>query len=290
MEFILTDLDLVSEARCFGGRQITYQHPSAETKTAMRFAVFVPPQAEHGPVPVVWWLSGLTCTEDNFAQKAGAQRVAAELGLMLVMPDTSPRGSALNGDAVPDDADKAFDFGLGAGFYVDATEAPWSANYRMYSYITDELPKLIGAHLPADLTRQTIAGHSMGGHGALTIGLKNPGRFRAISAFAPISAPSQCPWGRKAFSHYLGADEASWRAYDATALIEDGARAPELLIDQGSADSWLDRELLIEKFEAACAAAGQPIVLRHQPGYDHGFFFITSFIEDHLRWHAARLT
>jgi S-formylglutathione hydrolase len=280
----MTHLDLISEARCFGGRQITYQHASTETGTPMRFAVYLPPQAEHGAVPVLWWLSGLTCTEDNFAQKAGAQRIAAELGLMLIMPDTSPRG-----EGVPDDADKAFDFGLGAGFYVDAAQAPWAANYRMYSYVAEELPQIVGAHLPADLSRQSIAGHSMGGHGALTIGLKAPGRFRAISAFAPISAPSQCPWGRKAFSHYLGADEALWRAYDATALIEDGARAPELLIDQGGADPWLARELLTEKFEAACAIAGQPLILRRQPDYDHGFFFISSFIEDHLRWHAARL-
>jgi len=285
----MTDLDLISEARCFGGRQITWRHTSEETGTPMRFAVFLPPQAEHQAVPVVWWLSGLTCTEDNFAQKAGAQRVAAELGLMLVMPDTSPRGPALNGDAVPDDPDKAFDFGLGAGFYLDATEAPWSAHYRMYSYITGELPRIIAAHTPADLTRQSIAGHSMGGHGALTIGLKHPGRFRAISAFAPIAAPSQGPWGRKAFSRYLGPDEAAWRAYDATALVEDGARAPELLIDQGAADPWLAKELLTEKLETACAGAGQPLTVRRRDGYDHGFFFIASFIEDHLRWHAERL-
>jgi len=280
----MTNLDLISQARCFGGRQITYQHASVETGTPMRFAVFLPPQAEHAAVPVLWWLSGLTCTEDNFAQKAGAQRVAAELGLMLVTPDTSPRGPG-----VPDDADKAFDFGVGAGFYLDATQAPWSANYRMYSYITEELPQIIAAHTPADLTRQSIAGHSMGGHGALTIGLRNPGRFRAISAFAPIAAPSQGPWGRKAFSHYLGPDENAWRVYDATSLVQDGARAPELLIDQGSDDPWLERELLTEKFETACAAAGQPLIVRRQAGYDHGFFFIASFIEEHLRWHAERL-
>ena len=280
----MTHLDLISEAKCFGGRQITYQHVSAETGTPMRFAVFLPPQAEHGAVPVLWWLSGLTCTEDNFAQKAGAQRVAAELGLMLVMPDTSPRG-----DTVPDDPDKAFDFGLGAGFYVDAVEAPWSANYRMFSYITRELPALIGAHTPADMTRQSISGHSMGGHGALTIGLKNPGRFRSISAFAPIAAPSQGPWGRKAFSRYLGADEAAWRAYDATALIQDGARAPELLVEQGAADPWLAKELLLETLEVACAEAGQPLIVRRRKGYDHSFFFIASFIEEHLRWHAERL-
>jgi S-formylglutathione hydrolase len=280
----MSALELVSEAKCFGGRQITYRHSSAETGTAMRFAAFLPPQAEHKAVPVLWWLSGLTCTEDNFAQKSGAQRIAAELGLMLVMPDTSPRE-----EGVPDDADKAFDFGLGAGFYVDATQAPWAANYRMYSYITAELPEIVGANLPADMSRQSISGHSMGGHGALTIGLKTPGRFRSISAFAPISAPSHCSWGRKAFTHYLGSDEALWRRYDATALIEDGARAPELLIDQGTADPWLEKELLIGRFEIACANAGQPVVLRRQDGYDHGFFFISTFIEDHLRWHADRL-
>ena len=280
----MSALQLVSEARCFGGRQITYSHASAETGTTMRFAVFLPPKAEHEAVPVLWWLSGLTCTEDNFTQKAGAQRIAAELGLMLVMPDTSPRG-----EGVPDDADKAFDFGLGAGFYVDATQAPWSANYRMYGYITSELPDLVGAHLPADMSRQSISGHSMGGHGALTVGLKNPGRFRSISAFAPISAPSHCPWGRKAFTHYLGPDEAAWRAYDATALVEDGARAPELLIDQGMSDPWLEKELLTERLETACADGGQPLIVRRQAGYDHGFFFIATFIEDHLRWHADRL-
>jgi S-formylglutathione hydrolase len=277
-------LELITQAGCFGGRQITYAHPSRETGTTMRFAVFLPPKAEHEAVPVLWWLSGLTCTEDNFTQKSGAQRIAAELGLMLVMPDTSPRG-----EGVPDDPNKAFDFGLGAGFYVDAVRAPWSANYRMYSYVTAELPELVGAHLPADLSRQSISGHSMGGHGALTIGLRNPGRFRSISAFAPICAPSQCPWGRKAFTHYLGPDETLWRAHDAAALIEDGARAPELLVDQGTADAWLKKELLIEKFEVACADAGQPTILRRQNGYDHGFFFIATFIEDHLRWHATKL-
>ena len=280
----MTHLALISEAKCFGGRQITYQHVSAETGTPMRFAVFLPPQAEHDAVPVLWWLSGLTCTEDNFAQKAGAQRVAAELGLVLVMPDTSPRG-----DTVPDDPDEAFDFGLGAGFYVDAVEAPWSANYRMFSYITRELPALIGAYTPADMTRQSISGHSMGGHGAFTIGLRNPGRFRSISAFAPIAAPSQGPWGRKAFSRYLGADEAAWRAYDSTALIQDGARAPELLVEQGAADPWLAKELLLETLEVACAEAGQPLIVRRREGYDHSFFFIASFIEEHLRWHAERL-
>jgi S-formylglutathione hydrolase len=238
---------------------------------------------------VLWWLSGLTCTEENFATKAGAQRVAAELGLMLVMPDTSPRGPALNGQAVPDDPEAAYDFGLGAGFYVDATEAPWSANYRMYSYIASELPEVIAAAAPADMTRQSIAGHSMGGHGALTLALKAPDRFRSVSAFAPIAAPSQGPWGRKAFSHYLGTDESRWRAHDATALVADGARVGEILLDQGEADAFLQKELMIDRFETACAEAGQPIRLRRHAGYDHGFYFIASFIEDHLRWHAERL-
>jgi S-formylglutathione hydrolase len=285
----MAGLEIISEARCFGGRQITYRHLSRETKTPMRFAVYLPPQAEHDAVPVLWWLSGLTCTEENFSTKAGAQRIAAELGLMLVIPDTSPRGVALDGQAVPDDPEGAFDFGLGAGFYVDATEAPWSANYRMYSYITAELPEIIAATTPADMTRQSISGHSMGGHGALTIALRHPGHFRSVSAFAPIAAPMQGPWGRKAFSHYLGSDETVWRLYDAAALVADGARAPEILVDQGTADPWLEKELRIEEFEAACALASQPLILRRQLGYDHGFYFIASFIEDHLRWHAARL-
>jgi S-formylglutathione hydrolase len=286
---VTADLEIVSEARCFGGRQITYRHASRETKTPMRFAVFLPPQAEHGAVPVLWWLSGLTCTEENFATKAGAQRIAADLGLMLAIPDTSPRGQALNGQAVPDDPQGAYDFGLGAGFYVDATEAPWSANYRMYSYIASELPEVIAATAPADMTRQSIAGHSMGGHGALTLGLKNPDRFRSVSAFAPIAAPSQGPWGRKAFSHYLGTDEARWRAHDATALVEDGARVGEILLDQGEADAFLHKELMIDRFATTCAEAGQPIRLRRHAGYDHGFYFIASFIEEHLRWHASHL-
>jgi S-formylglutathione hydrolase len=273
----------VSESRAFGGRQITYAHNSAETGTAMRVAVYHPPAAERGKVPVVWFLAGLTCTEENFTVKAGAQRIAAELGLMLVAPDTSPRG-----EGVPDDPEGAYDFGLGAGFYVDATQAPWSANYRMRSYIERELPALIGAELPADMDRQSIMGHSMGGHGALTIGLRNPGRFKAISAFAPIVSPLNCPWGDKALTNYLGEDRAAWRAYDACALIEDGARPGELLVDQGEADTFLETQLKPELLEAVCARAGVKLTLRRQPGYDHSYFFISSFIEDHLRWHAER--
>ena len=274
--------ETVSEQRCFGGVQGVYTHQSRETGTAMRFAVFTPPQARTQKVPVFWFLAGLTCTEENFTVKAGAQRVAAELGLMLVAPDTSPRG-----EGVPGDPDKAYDFGLGAGFYLDATETPWSANYRMFSYITKELPEVI-ARFPADMSRQGISGHSMGGHGALTTALKSPGRFKAVSAFAPIVAPTQVPWGQKAFTGYLGSIDAG-RAYDATALVRDGARVPDVLIDQGDADKFLKSQLKPHLFAAACADHGVPCTLRVQPGYDHSYFFIATFMEDHLRWHAARL-
>ena len=275
-------METISEARCFGGTQGSYRIDSAATGTPMRFAVFVPPQ--QGPRPVLWFLAGLTCTEDNFTQKAGAQRVAAELGLILVAPDTSPRG-----DGVPDDPDGAYDFGLGAGFYLNATEQPWAANYRMYSHIVEELPGIIGENFPADMDAQGISGHSMGGHGALTIGLRNPERYRSVSAFAPIVAPSQVPWGQKALGRYLGADEATWRRHDTVALIEDGARVPELLVDQGDADPWLVEQLRPELLQAACAKAGIALTLRRQPGYEHGYYFVQSFIDDHLRWHARRL-
>ena len=273
-------LETLSEVRCFGGTQGFYRHQSVETTTPMRFAVFTPPGP--GPHPVLWFLAGLTCTEENFTLKAGAQRVAAELGLMLVAPDTSPRG-----EGVADDP--AFDMGQGAGFYVDATEAPWAARFRMRSYVTRELPQMISAHFPADMHRQGISGHSMGGHGALTLGLAAPERYRSVSAFAPICAPSQCPWGEKAFTGYLGPDRAKWRAHDAVALIEDGARLPDLLVDQGDADPWLTEQLRPELLEAACATAGILLTLRRQPGYDHGYYFVQSFIADHLRWHAERL-
>lgn len=276
---------IVSESRCFSGRQITYEHASRETGTSMRFSVFLPPNAEHEAAPVLWFLSGLTCTEDNFPQKSGAQKIAAELGLMLIAPDTSPRG-----DGVPTDPDGAYDFGLGAGFYVNALQAPYAANYRMYAYIAHELPELVRTHLPADLSRQSISGHSMGGHGALTIAMRNPERFRSVSAFAPIAAPSQCPWGEKAFTRYLGPDRTLWRAHDATALVEDGARLGEILVDQGDADPFLASQLKIDAFETACAVAGQPLTLHRRPGYDHGYYFIASFIESHLRWHADRLS
>jgi S-formylglutathione hydrolase len=275
-------LEVVSQALCFGGTQFVYRHRSEATGTDMRFAVFQPAHAERGPVPVVWFLSGLTCTEENFTVKAGAQRVAAERGLMLIAPDTSPRGSG-----VPDDP--AYDFGQGAGFYVDATVAPWSTHFRMRTYLEQELPALVGEHLPADMARQGIMGHSMGGHGALTIALRNPGRFASVSAFAPIVSPINCPWGEKALTGYLGPDRASWRQYDACALIEDGARLPGILVDQGTADGFLASQLKPELLEAACEKAGQPLRLRRQEGYDHSYFFIASFIADHLRWHGERL-
>jgi S-formylglutathione hydrolase len=276
--------ETVSQARCFGGTQFVYRHVSHETNTPMRLAVFVPPQAKTSKVPVVWFLSGLTCTEENFTVKAGAQRVASELGLILIAPDTSPRG-----EGVPDDSEGAYDFGLGAGFYVDATEAPWAKHYRMRSYIERELPALVADNLPADMGRQGITGHSMGGHGALTVSLRNPGRFAATSAFAPIASPMNCPWGEKALSGYIGPDRSAWLEYDACALIEGGARLPDLLVDQGTADSFLENQLKPGLLEEACTKAGQPLTLRRQEGYDHSYFFIASFIEDHLRWHAQRL-
>ncbi|MFT0893044.1 S-formylglutathione hydrolase [Pseudochelatococcus sp. G4_1912] len=279
-----TSLEVVSAVRCFGGTQYIYRHQSLATGTAMRFAAFVPPQAEHEAAPVVWFLSGLTCTEENFTVKAGAQRVAAELGLVLIAPDTSPRG-----EGVPDDPEGAYDCGLGAGFYVDATEAPWNTHYQMSTYIVEELPALIAGRLPVDVSRQGIAGHSMGGHGALTMALKNPDRYQSVSAFAPIVSPMNCPWGEKALRNYLGQDRARWRAYDACALIEDGARVPDILVDQGLADNFLDVQLKPHLLEQACASAQQKLTLRRHDGYDHSYFFIATFIEDHLRWHAARL-
>ncbi len=274
--------EIVSETQAFGGTQRTYSHASEATGTTMRFAAFLPPQAQHGKVPVLWFLSGLTCTEDNFTQKAGAQRVAAELGLALIAPDTSPRG-----DAVPDVPE--YDFGKGAGFYLDATQAPWSTHFRMRRYIEDELPAVAVEALPIDVGQQAISGHSMGGHGALTIALRNPDRFRSVSAFAPIVSPMNCPWGEKALSGYLGEDRKAWRTYDACALIDDGARVGEVLVDQGTADTFLVNQLKPELLQAACSKAGIKLTLNMRERYDHSYFFIASFIEDHLRWHAARL-
>lgn len=277
-------LEVVSESRSFGGMQYVYRHVSAATGTSMRFAVYVPPRSGGDRFPVVWFLSGLSCTEENFTVKAGAQRVAAELGLILIAPDTSPRG-----EGVPDDPAGAYDLGHGAGFYLDAIEKPWSTHYRMRTYLESELPELIFAELPADSGRQGITGHSMGGHGALTLALRNPGRYAAVSALAPICAPMQCPWGQKALTNYLGADRARWREYDATALIEDGARLPHLLIDQGDADQFRQTQLMPWLLLSACERAGIPLTYREREGYDHSYFFVTSFIEDHLRWQADRL-
>lgn len=274
--------EILNQHASFGGRQLICRHQSAATKTPMRFSAYVPPQAARGACPVVWFLSGLTCTEENFTVKAGAQRVASELGLVIIAPDTSPRG-----DGVPDDA--AYDFGIGAGFYLDATEAPWSTHFHMKTYIEQELPAVVAANLPVDMARQGITGHSMGGHGALTIALRNPGRFRAVSAFAPIVAPSDVPWGEKALTGYLGPNRTAWRAHDACALIEDGARLPDLLVDQGLADTFLVSQLKPERLESVCAAAGMALTLRRHEGYDHSYFFIATFIGDHLAWHAERL-
>jgi S-formylglutathione hydrolase len=273
----------LSEHRCFDGIQGYYAHASTEVGLDMRFAVFQPPQARIGPVPVVYYLAGLTCTEETFAIKAGAQRIAAELGLMLVAPDTSPRGADAPGEA------DSWDFGVGAGFYVDATADPWSKHYRMYSYVTRELPAVIAASFPANPQRQGIFGHSMGGHGALVCALRNPGQYRSLSAFAPICAPMQCPWGTKAFSGYLGADHDAWRRYDATELVRARPFAGAILIDQGLADKFLVDQLKPELFEAACHHVGQSLTLRRHGGYDHGYFFISTFMEDHLRHHAAEL-
>jgi S-formylglutathione hydrolase len=279
--------DVISEHACFGGVQGFYKHASSSIGLPMRVGVFAPPQAKAGPVPVLIWLAGLTCTEETFAIKAGAQRVAAELGLMLVTPDTSPRTSGIEGARL--EADASWDFGHGAGFYLDATQAPWAAHWRMESYVTQELPALLAKHFACVPGRLGVFGHSMGGHGALTLALRHPGLFNSVSAFAPIAAPMHCPWGVKAFTGYLGADRSTWAAHDATALIEAGARVPPLLIDQGLADKFLAEQLHPERFEAACRAAGQPLTLRRHAGYDHGYFFIASFIEDHLRHHAAAL-
>jgi len=278
-------VETVSSVRSFGGEQAVLRHASEVTGTDMTFSVFVPDHAEGAKLPVVWYLSGLTCTQANVTEKGEFRRACAELGLIFVAPDTSPRG-----EGVADDADGAYDFGLGAGFYVDATQEPFAQHYRMWSYVTEELPAIIGDCFPADMTRQSIMGHSMGGHGALTIGLTLPERFKAVSAFAPIVAPSQVPWGQKALGGYLGDDRAAWRAHDAVALIEDGARVPELLVDQGEADNFLAEQLKPQLLAEACAKAGIDLTLRMQPGYDHSYYFISTFMEDHLRWHAARLT
>lgn len=276
-------IEVVSETRSHGGRQLVVKHASVATGTEMIFSIFLPPQADGGgKLPVVWYLSGLTCSHANVSEKGEYRAACAEHGLIFVAADTSPRG-----EGVPD-AD-GFDFGQGAGFYVDATEEPWSRNYRMWTYVADELPALVAAEFPIDPARQAIMGHSMGGHGALTLALRNPDRFRSVSAFAPIVAPSEVPWGQKALRGYLGEERAAWRKHDAVALIEDGARVRELLVDVGSADPFLHQELRPELLERACGEAGIDLTLRLQPGYDHSYYFISTFMAEHLRWHAERL-
>ena len=276
-------METISEHACFGGTLGSYRHASSANNCDMQFAVYQPPQAAAGPVPVVTYLAGLTCTEETFMIKAGAQRVAAELGLMLVAPDTSPRG-----DDVPDDPDGAYDFGLGAGFYLNATEAPWNRHFHMYDYLTKELPEVLFANFPGDQIRQGITGHSMGGHGALTVGLRNPDTFSSISAFAPICSPVNCPWGQKALGNYLGTEQSSWADYDATELVKNLEAMPahEILVDQGLADQFLEQELHPHLLEAACAEKGVALELRRHDDYDHGYYFIATFMEDHLRFHA----
>jgi S-formylglutathione hydrolase len=279
----MSALTLVSEHACFGGVQRFYKHDSREIRGPMKFSAYLPPQSRAGKVPVLYYLSGLTCTEETFPIKAHAQQTAAELGLALIAPDTSPREPRLPGDA------DSWDFGYSAGFYVDATVAPWSQYYRMYSYVTRELPEVVAANLPVQAGASGIFGHSMGGHGALICALKNPDRYRSVSAFAPIAAPMQCPWGKKAFGNYLGPDTQTWAQYDASELVARKPFPAPILIDQGTADQFLVEQLLPERFSAAAAKSGQVLTLRMQPGYDHGYYFMQTFMADHLRHHAKQL-
>jgi len=274
----------ISSNRMFGGYHKRFRHVSTVCACEMTFAIYLPPQAQQSTCPVLYWLSGLTCTDENFSTKAGAQRVAAELGLILVMPDTSPRGVNLPGE------DDSYDFGTGAGFYLNATQRPWAQHYRMYDYVVDELPALINATFPVASNRQSIFGHSMGGHGALTIALKNSERYRSVSAFAPIVAPSQVAWGQKALRGYLGDDSSTWLQYDSVALIKSGKKVPHILVDQGSADEFLHEHLRPDLLRAACAEAGISLQFNLREGYDHSYFFIASFIEEHLRYHAKYIS
>ncbi len=276
-------LTKLSESRCFDGRQLQYQHRSQALGCDMRFSVFLPPDADMGPVPVLYWLSGLTCTDENFVSKAGAQKAAAELGLAILCPDTSPRGVNIAGE------DDDWDFGSGAGFYLNATCSPWSDHYRMYDYVVNELPSLSETFLPLDGQRRAISGHSMGGHGALVCGLRNSDCYRSISAFAPIVSPSTCPWGQKAFQGYLGEDQHAWKQYDSCELIAQAEIHLPILIDQGLKDQFLEQQLRPQLLEKACEENGYPLILRLQDGYDHSYYFIASFIEDHLRFHARHL-
>ena len=275
-------METISTVKSHGGRQLVLKHASRATGTDMTFAVFLPPQAEKGPCPVLWYLSGLTCTHANVMEKGEYRQAAADKGVIIVCPDTSPRGDGVAND-------DGYDLGQGAGFYVDATEAPWAPPFTMRTYIEDELPALVAAEFPVDADRQSIFGHSMGGHGALTIALRNPGRFKSVSAFSPIVAPSQVPWGEKAFPAYVGSDRSVWRKHDAVALIEDGARFDEILVDQGDADNFLTEQLRPELLAKACADASISLTLRMQPGYDHSYYFISTFMPDHVDWHAKRL-
>lgn len=279
----MNNLNLVSEYKCFGSKLGFYSHSSSSCNGEMRFAVYLPPQANQERVPILYFLSGLASTEENFMIKAGAQQFAAKYGLMLVTPDTSPRNTGIPGE------DDDWDFGTGAGFYVDATVEPWASRYRMYSYVVEELPALIAEHFPGKSDQQGIFGHSMGGHGALVCAMRNPQQYKSVSAFAPIAAPMRCPWGQKAFSRYLGGDRETWRAYDATELVKQVGYHSNILIDQGTADKFLTEQLLPEVFEQACSEVNQPLTLRYQEGYDHSYYFIASFIEDHIRHHAALL-
>ncbi len=277
--------ETLSTTYSHGGRQGVIRHASQATGTPMTFSIFIPDHEPGTKLPVLWYLSGLTCTHANVTDKGEYRKACAEAGVIFIAPDTSPRG-----EGVPDDAEKAWDFGLGAGFYVNATQAPWAQHYRMRDYIESELPAFVAEHFPVDMSRQGITGHSMGGHGALTIALRNPERFRSVSAFAPIVSPLNCPWGEKALGGYLGPDRSAWREYDACALIEDGARLPELLVDQGDADAFLESQLKPELLTAACDKAGQPLTLRMQHGYDHSYYFISTFLAEHVHWHAERLS
>ncbi len=280
----MTAIETVSTNKAYGGVQGVYKHHSVYTGTEMTFSVYVPPHAPGARLPVVWYLSGLTCTHANVTEKGEFRKACAELGLIFVAPDTSPRG-----EGVPDDPDGAYDFGLGAGFYVNATEEPYAKHYQMRDYIEKELPEIITMNFPANMNRQGIMGHSMGGHGALTIGLRNPQTYLSISAFAPIVSPLNCPWGAKALGGYIGENQMKWREYDARALLADGARAEDLLVDQGTADNFLQDQLKTQLLEDICEKVGQKATIRYQPGYDHSYYFIATFMEEHLRWHAARL-
>jgi S-formylglutathione hydrolase len=277
-------VETIDSHRCFEGEQLRIRHRADSLACDMHCSIYLPPGAREGSVPVLYWLSGLTCTDENFVHKAGAQRYAAEHGVAIVAPDTSPRGPE-----VPDDPEGAWDFGLGAGFYVNATEAPWHRHYRMYDYITEELPSLLASEFPVDTEQASIFGHSMGGHGALVIALRNPANYQSVSAFAPVVAPTLCPWGEKALGNYLGPDREAWKNYDTCALIEAGALQLPMLVDQGDADNFLESQLKTELLQAVCEDTGYEATIRMQPGYDHSYYFISSFIGSHIAFHAREL-